>query len=138
MPLGAFISSHQNMQAFTDNPVLGHITTFGGHPVCCAAGKAAMNVLLDDDMVSPVAEKGALFLSLLQHPAIKAVRGKGLLIALELESPEKVLRVVQQCVEKGLFTDWFLFAQNCLRIAPPLTITEDEIKRACDIIISCL
>jgi len=138
MPLGAFISSHKNMQAFTDNPVLGHITTFGGHPVCCSAGMAAMNVLLKNDMVSPVTEKGALFLSLLKHPAIKAVRGKGLLIALELESAEKVLDVVQKCVDKGLFTDWFLFAQNCLRIAPPLTITEEEIKKACDIIISCL
>lgn len=138
MPLGAFISSHQNMQVFTDNPVLGHITTFGGHPVCCAAGMAAMQVLLQDYMVTPVQAKGDLFLQLLKHPAIKAVRGKGLLIALELESAEKVLEVVQQCVEKGLFTDWFLFAQNCVRIAPPLTITEEEIKKACEIIISTL
>lgn len=138
MPLGAFISSHQNMQAFTDNPVLGHITTFGGHPVCCAAGMAAMQVLLQNDMVTPVQAKGDLFLQLLIHPAIKAVRGKGLLIALELESAEKVLEVVQLCVEKGLFTDWFLFAQNCVRIAPPLTITEEEIKKACEIIISSL
>ncbi|MCB9047305.1 MAG: aspartate aminotransferase family protein [Chitinophagales bacterium] len=138
MPLGAFISSYNNMQAFTDNPVLGHITTFGGHPVCCAAGEAAMQVLLQQKLVDNVTAKGDLFLQKLRHPAIRAVRGMGLLIALELESAEKVLEVVQKCVDKGLFTDWFLFAQNCLRIAPPLTITDEEIERACSIILSCL
>lgn len=138
MPLGAFISSYNNMQTFTDNPVLGHITTFGGHPVCCAAGKKAMEVLLRDKMVDDVDEKGALFVEHLQHPAIKAVRSKGLLIAVELESNEKVLELVQKCIDNGVFTDWFLFAQNCLRIAPPLTITKDEIKKACSIITDAL
>lgn len=138
MPLGAFISSYDNMQAFTDNPVLGHITTFGGHPVCCAAGMAAMQVLLKENLIDGVAEKENLFREGLAHPAIKAVHSKGLLIALELESAEKILQVVQGCIEKGLFTDWFLFAPNCLRIAPPLTITEDEIQKACSVIVSLL
>lgn len=138
MPLGAFISSYNNMQTFTDNPVLGHITTFGGHPVCCAAGKKAMEVLLRDKMIDDVDAKGALFVEHLQHPAIKAVRSKGLLIAVELESNEKVLELVQKCIDNGVFTDWFLFAQNCLRIAPPLTITKDEIKKACSIITDAL
>lgn len=138
MPLGAFISSYNNMQALTDSPVLGHITTFGGHPVCCAAGMAAMQVLLKENMTATVAEKEALFKARLVHPNIKAVRSKGLLIAIELESVEKTLQVVQSCIEKGVFTDWFLFAPNCLRIAPPLTITNEEIKKACDIIISSL
>lgn len=138
MPLGAFISSYNNMQTFTDNPVLGHITTFGGHPVCCAAGKTAMEVLLKEDLIKHVEEKAALFHQYLSHDKIKAIRSKGLLIALELESNEKVLEVVQKCIDNGLFTDWFLFAQNCLRIAPPLTITKEEIKKACSIITHAL
>jgi acetylornithine/N-succinyldiaminopimelate aminotransferase len=138
MPLGAFISSYNNMQALADNPVLGHITTFGGHPVCCAAGMAAMQVLLKESLTDAVAEKEKLFRQQLVHPAIKAVRSKGLLIAMELDSAEKTLQVVQGCIEKGVFTDWFLFAPHCLRIAPPLTITNDEIQRACQIIKSSL
>lgn len=138
MPLGAFISSYNNMQQLTDNPVLGHITTFGGHPVCCAAGHAAMQVLLREGLTDGVAAKEALFRQQLQHPAIKAVRSKGLLIAVELESTEKVLQVVQRCIEKGVFTDWFLFSPQCIRIAPPLTIAPDEIRQACEVIISSL
>ncbi|MGN6477399.1 MAG: aspartate aminotransferase family protein, partial [Flavipsychrobacter sp.] len=129
MPLGAFISSNQNMLSFTDNPVLGHITTFGGHPVSCAAGMAAMQVLLSEQLIPQVQEKEALFNSLLVHPAIRAVRSKGLLMAIELESPEKVLDTLHKCLAHGLFSDWFLFAANCIRIAPPLTITNDEIKQ---------
>ena len=136
MPLGAFLSSHENMQALTANPVLGHITTFGGHPVCCAAGKAAMEILLKENIIAEIAAKGQLFLKLLQHPNIKAVRSKGLLIAVELESNEAVLQALTVCLRKGLFSDWFLFAANCIRIAPPLTITEKEIKKACEIILS--
>lgn len=134
MPLGAFISSYNNMQALTDSPVLGHITTFGGHPVCCAAGIAAMQALLRENMTTAVSEKEALFKAKLVHPGIKAVRSKGLLIAIELESAEKTLELVQKCIENGVFTDWFLFAPNCLRIAPPLTITKEEIEQACAVI----
>lgn len=138
MPLGAFISSLENMNCFTDNPVLGHITTFGGHPVSCAAGKAAMDVLLQEKIIETVQEKEALFVEYLQHPSIKAVRTKGLLIAVELESGNKVMDVLKEALEKGIFSDWFLFAPNCIRIAPPLTITKEEIKIACDALLSCL
>lgn len=138
MPLGAFIASHQLMQAFTDNPVLGHITTFGGHPVCCAAGMAAMEVLLEEELVNQVAEKEQLFHELLVHPAIKAVRSKGLLMAVELADMDSVLRTLQAALQKGLFSDWFLFASHCIRIAPPLTITTEEIEKACKILLESL
>jgi acetylornithine/N-succinyldiaminopimelate aminotransferase len=138
MPLGAFVASHEMMQQLTGNPVLGHITTFGGHPVCCAAGMAAMHALLDETMIASVAEKEQLFRSLLVHPAINAVRSKGLLMAVELESAEQVIAVLARCIEEGLFSDWFLFAPNCIRIAPPLTITHDEIRQACSILLSLL
>ena len=138
MPLGAFVASQQIMSSFTDNPVLGHITTFGGHPVSCAAGKASMEVLLNNDYINKVAAKEALFKKLLVHPSIKAIRSKGLLMAVELESNEKVLEVIGRCLDKGLFTDWFLFAANCIRMAPPLIISEEEIEKACKILLSCL
>jgi len=138
MPMGAFISSHERMQVFTNNPVLGHINTFGGHPVCCAAGMAGMKVLIDENLTDAVAGKEALFLSLLKHPAIKAVRSKGLLIAVELDTAAQVAQTLQRCIAKGLFSDWFLFAPGCIRIAPPLTITADEIQYACNILQSCL
>ncbi len=138
MPLGAFVSAHQMMAALTCNPVLGHITTFGGHPLCCAAGMAAMNVLMKDSIVDQVQEKEALFHSLLKHPAIRSVRSKGLLMAVELDTAESVSRVLKSCLDKGLFSDWFLFAPECIRIAPPLTISEEDIRKACSIILSCL
>lgn len=138
MPLGAFVAATELMNTFTSNPVLGHITTFGGHPVCCAAGMAAFHVLLNEQLTETVAAKEKLFHTLLVHPAIKAIRSKGLLIAVELESADKAMQVLSACLPKGLFSDWFLFAANCIRIAPPLTISEEEIKTACDIILSCL
>lgn len=138
MPLGAFVSSFDNMQSFTDNPVLGHITTFGGHPVCCAAGKVGLELLLHENIIDSVQQKEKLFHELLVNPKIKAIRSKGLLIAVELESNEMVLKTLQLCLEKGLFSDWFLFASNCVRIAPPLTISEKEIRKACDLLLSCL
>lgn len=134
MPLGAFISSYENMQQLTSNPVLGHITTFGGHPVCCAAGMAAFQALLSERLIDGVPGKEQTFRQHLKHPAIKAVRSKGLLIAVELESNEVVLKVLKSCLDRGLFSDWFLFAPQCIRIAPPLTITDDEIRTACSII----
>jgi acetylornithine/succinyldiaminopimelate/putrescine aminotransferase len=138
MPLGAFISSHEHMQALTNNPVLGHITTFGGHPVSCAAGMAALQVLLRDGIINAVEKKGVLFRTQIVHSSIIAIRSKGLLMAIELESNEKVLEVLKCCLEKQVFSDWFLFAPNCIRIAPPLTITDEEIKKACSVILQCL
>ncbi|MBS4064920.1 MAG: aspartate aminotransferase family protein [Chitinophagaceae bacterium] len=138
MPLGAFIADKQLMDAFTDKPVLGHITTFGGHPVCCAAGMAAMNVLLEEKLVDEVYNKEQLFRSLLHHPKIKAVRSRGLMMAVEFESFDVNKQVIDACIDAGVFTDWFLFASNCMRIAPPLTITEEEITIACSTILSVL
>ncbi len=138
MPMGAFVASHSLMQSLTHNPVLGHITTFGGHPVCCAAGMAGMQVLLQEQLIERVAAKEQLFHQLLVHPSIMAVRSKGLLLAVQLESSEKVMAVLQQCLTLGLFSDWFLFAPHCIRIAPPLTISESEIEFACRTLLSCL
>lgn len=138
MPLGAFVSSWQHMQSLTGNPILGHITTFGGHPVSCAAGMAGMQALLTEHMIDAVAAKEALFHQHLTHPAIKAIRSKGLLMAIELSSGEEVIATLQKCLHHRLFSDWFLFAPQCIRIAPPLTITEEEIIEACRIICECL
>jgi acetylornithine/N-succinyldiaminopimelate aminotransferase len=138
MPLGAFISSKNIMNVLTNNPVLGHITTFGGHPVCCAAGEAALNVLIDENLIAGVEEKGKCFERLLVHPAIKSIRRKGLLMAIEFESYEQNKRVIDRCIELGVFTDWFLFAANCLRIAPPLTIEQNVIDTACAIILQAI
>ena len=141
MPLGAFISDRQIMTTFTENPVLGHITTFGGHPVSCTAGHAALKVLLAEELTERVAAKEALFKSLLQHPAIKSVRSFGLWMAIDLETFEVNKRLIDallQNKEIGVFTDWFLFAASAFRICPPLTISDETIKQACAIIIKTL
>lgn len=138
MPLGAFISSHENMQALTNDPVLGHLTTFGGHPVSCAAGKAALEVLLRENLMQGVIEKRLLFHQQLIHPAIKNISSIGLLMAIEFENETFCKRVVAACVKSGVITDWFLFASYCMRIAPPLTITADEIKNCCEILKDCI
>jgi acetylornithine/succinyldiaminopimelate/putrescine aminotransferase len=137
MPLGAFVSSRSNMNAFTENPVLGHITTFGGHPVCCAAGLAAVDFLIEEELIQGVQKKANLFRQLLVHPIIKSVRNEGLLMSIEFDSYETNKRLIDQCIDKGVFTDWFLFAPHCMRVAPPLIITDEEIEQACSIILSC-
>lgn len=135
MPLGAFVADKKIMDAFTDNPVLGHINTFGGHPVCCAAGKAAMEYLLDKKLISSVHKKEKLFLKYLKkNHLIKSIRSKGLMIAVEFADFKTNKKVIDRLIENGIFTDWFLFAPQCLRIAPPLTITPNEIKHACEMI----
>jgi acetylornithine/succinyldiaminopimelate/putrescine aminotransferase len=134
MPLGAFIADKEIMDSFTENPVLGHINTFGGHPVCCAAGKAAMDFLLEEELIKDVFEKEKLFLKNIHHPRIKNIRSRGLMLALEFKDFEENKKVIDGLIEKGVFTDWFLFASNCLRIVPPLTISEKEILKACSII----
>jgi acetylornithine/N-succinyldiaminopimelate aminotransferase len=138
MPLGAFVAGKNIMNSFTHNPVLGHISTFGGHPVSCAAGLAAFTVLQEEKLADTVKEKEQLFLSLLQHPKIKTVRSCGLMMAVEFDSFETNKKIIDLLIEQGIFTDWFLFAAECLRIVPPLTITNDAIKIACDKIVSVL
>lgn len=138
LPLGAFIASQKRMSALAENPVLGHISTFGGHPLSCAAGRAAFDALLDEKLVEKVQKKETLFHACLQHPAIKAVRSKGLLIAVEMESSNRVLNTLNAALQNGVFSDWFLFAPQCIRIAPPLSISEEEIRAACGILLSCM
>jgi acetylornithine/N-succinyldiaminopimelate aminotransferase len=143
MPLGAFVADKQMMDAFTDNPVLGHITTFGGHPVCCAAGMAAMKVLLEEKLMDDVKTKENLFKELLVHPPVgghspkvKSIRSHGLWMAVEFDSFETNKKIIDGCIEAGVFTDWFLFAGDCMRVAPPLTISVTEIKNSCKIFLS--
>jgi len=135
MPLGAFIADKKLMDVFTDNPVLGHITTFGGHPVCCAAGMAGMKALLEEGWIGKAKGKEELLTSLLIHPKIKTVRSFGLWMAVEFDSFETNKKVIDACIANGVLTDWFLFAPNCLRISPPLIISEEQIEKACEIII---
>ena len=138
MPLGAFIADKKIMDAFTESPVLGHITTFGGHPVCCAAGMAAMKVLLEEKVISGIKAKEELFRSLLVHPKIKAIRSFGLWMALEFDSFETNKKIIDACIVSGVMTDWFLFAPNCLRISPPLIVSENQITDACNKIMNAI
>jgi len=138
MPLGAFIASTDVMGALKNNPILGHITTFGGHPVCCASGLASLEVLLRDGLIEQVAEKEALFKKLLTHPAIRQIRGKGLMLAAELDSFELNKKIIDHCIEQGVVTDWFLHCSNSMRIAPPLIITNQQIEQACSTIINAV
>lgn len=134
MPLGAFIADKPLMDKFTENPVLGHITTFGGHPVCCAAGAAALNALLAEKWIDTVQQKKNLFLSLLNHPAIVSIRSCGLWLAIEFASFERNKMVIDYCISNGVLTDWFLFAPQCMRISPPLIITQEQIIESCEVI----
>ena len=138
MPLGAFVSSKRIMSVLMDDPPLGHITTFGGHPVSCAAGLATLQVLLKENFIENVKEKEALFHELLVHPAIKEVRSAGFLMAVELADFDTMRKVQMECLEHGVITDWFLFNDKSLRIAPPLIISEKEIREACEIILSAI
>ena len=196
LPLGAFISSHEKMQTLTHNPVLGHISTFAGHPVCCAAGLAGFELLVEmtddrgemtddrvemtDDRVEmtddggqmtddrgqmtddraermeqklptancqlptancqlpTISQKEQLFRSQLKHPGIRQVRSRGLLMAVQLENADICLKVCHECVQSGIVTDWFLFAPHCLRIAPPLIISEEEIRWSCEVILASI
>lgn len=136
MPLGAFIADKKLMDAFTQNPVLGHITTFGGHPVSCAAGMAAMKALLEERWIDMIKVKKGLFKSLLVHPKIKAIRSFGLWMAVEFDSFETNKKIIDTCIAEGVLTDWFLFAPDCLRISPPLIISEQQIKKACEVLVN--
>ena len=139
MPLGAFVSSQEIMSTLTHDPVLGHITTFGGHPVCCAAGLAAMKFLQENKIVEDVERKGALYEKLLKdHPAVKEIRRSGLLLAVELGESEKLYRIMDLFIEQGIMSDWFLYCDTAFRISAPLVITDDEIRDSVRIIRNCL
>lgn len=135
MPIGAFISSTEIMSVLSHNPILGHMTTFGGHPVCCAAGLATLRILVDGGIVKEVTEKGQLFKELLKHPAIKEIRGKGLMLAVEFNDFDTNKAIIDACIENGIISDWFLHCSSAMRIAPPLTISKQEIEEACSIIL---
>ncbi|MCB0629585.1 MAG: aspartate aminotransferase family protein [Saprospiraceae bacterium] len=135
MPIGAFIASREIMSVLSHHPILGHITTFGGHPVGCAAALATLQTLLQSDLIHQVKTKEKLFRSLLIHPAIVEVRSAGLWLAVELPDFDFVQGVIRHCMQAGLITDWFLFNSHALRIAPPLIISEEEIRKACTIIL---
>jgi len=134
MPIGVFISSKEIMKSLSDNPILGHITTFGGHPVSCAAGNAALKFLTTSSLMDEVAEKEALFRELLVHPKIKGISGVGLMLAVQLENFEEVERTMKRCIERGVIIDWFLYNTDCLRIAPPLIITKKQIREVCEVL----
>ena len=139
MPLGAFVSSKQIMSVFTTNPILGHITTFGGHPVSCAAAIASLNVLLSEKLYEKVDAKANIFKDIIgKHPLIKAVRSKGLMMAFEVDNFELLLKIIGKAKQKGIILDWFLFADNAIRIAPPLIITEKEVEESANILFECL
>ncbi len=138
MPIGAFISSKEMMHSLAHHPWLGHITTFGGHPVCCAASLATLRVLLQENLTEQVQQKEKLFRNLLVHPKIKAIHGKGLLLALEFDSYEQNKKIIDHCIANGVIADWFLFNAHSMRIAPPLTITAEEIKTACEVILKSI
>lgn len=134
MPVGAFISSKEIMDSLKDNPILGHITTFGGHPVSCAAGLATLEVILEDRLMDGVPEKEQLFRTELKHPKIREVRGKGLMLCIQLDRFEQVEAASRLCVEQGIMIDWFLHCETAMRIAPPLLISDEQIREACRII----
>jgi acetylornithine/N-succinyldiaminopimelate aminotransferase len=138
MPVGAFTANEKHMDLLSNNPKLGHITTFGGHPVIAAACLATLQELLETDIVEKTIEKEKLFRTLLKHPLIKEIRGKGLMLAAMTESPEITNKVIFKCQEKGLILFWLLFESCAIRITPPLTISNDEIREGCGIIIEVL
>lgn len=134
LPIGAFIANYEMMQSLTHNPMLGHITTFGGNPVCCAAANATLEVIENEKLLAGVEAKGQRFENLLQHPRIKEIRRIGLFFAFEFETTEEVSKIVAYCLEHGVICFWFLSCPNSFRIAPPLNISENEIIKSCNVI----
>ncbi|OFX83433.1 MAG: aminotransferase class III [Bacteroidetes bacterium GWF2_33_16] len=134
MPIGAFVSSHEIMGSLKTNPILGHITTFGGHPVSCAAAIASLEVIQNEDLIKSVKLKGNIFRENLKNNNIKEIRGEGLFMAVELDSFKRVKNVIDIALKKGLVTDWFLFCDTAFRISPPLIINKDQILNSCEIL----
>lgn len=136
MPIGAFVAPKEVMKSFSENPILGHITTFGGHPVSCAAALATLEIVCSENL--EVDKKADLFRKKLQHPKILSIRNKGLMMAAEFENFATLKPIIDKAIELGVITDWFLFCDNAMRIAPPLTIAETEILQACEIILEAI
>jgi len=135
LPLSAMICNKSLMDHFKTEPVLGHITTFGGNPLCCAAALANLDVILGEKLMDKVPEKEALIRGLLQHPKIHELRGKGLLLAMQLDNFDQLRKLILKCLDRGLILDWFLFDPTSVRIEPPLTISKEEIEFACEVIL---
>ena len=138
MPIGSFTTSTEKMHSLRENPMLGHITTFGGHPIVCAASLATLDELCETQLFREVDKKETLFRALLNHPKIKEIRGKGLMLAIELDDVELCQKVVHRGIEKGIITFFFLFSKTAVRLSPPLTISEDEIRNAAEVILDIL
>ncbi len=138
MPIGAFIASGEIMSVLKNDPALGHITTFGGHPLSCAAALAAVRTLKEDQIMDTIPAKENLFRTILRHEEIREVRGKGLFLALEMNSTERVKKIIKKALSKGVILDWFLFCPGAIRIAPPLIITEEQIVEAASIILDSI
>ena len=138
LPVAGFAATEEIMSALTVDPPLGHITTYGGNPICCASGMGAIEVIQQENLLDEVERKGELFETLLEHEDIKDIRRKGLMLAVDLESPERVERVVSKCREYGTLIYFFLSTKYSFRISPPLTITDEEIKKGCDHIVKAL
>lgn len=138
LPIGCFISSQKLLNEFTHNPVLGNINTFGGNAVCCAASLACLETIQTEKLMDSVEDKSNLIRSLLIHPAIKKIKGKGLMLSLDFEDTDLNFKIIETCIKNGLIVDWFLFNTHSMRIAPPLIITEAEIKFACKIILNSI
>ncbi|MBO3696866.1 aspartate aminotransferase family protein [Roseivirga sp. E12] len=130
MPIGAFVSSKEKMDLLTHNPMLGHITTFGGHPVNCAAALANLKVIQEEGLVSKVETKGKLLQSKIEHPSIKEIRRKGLMFAIEFDSPDTVQKIVLRCLEKGIIAFWFLSCPESFRLAPPINMSDEDLAYA--------
>ncbi len=138
MPIGAFVAAKAIMDVIKDNPMLGHITTFGGHPVSCAAALASLNVILDEHLIDDVERKAQLFRQHLQHPSIREIRGAGLMLCIQLDTFEQVAAVSKYCADHGVIIDWFLHCATALRVSPPLIISDEDIEKACQVILNAL
>jgi acetylornithine/succinyldiaminopimelate/putrescine aminotransferase len=138
LPIGAFIADKKIMQLLTHDPMLGHITTFGGNPVCCASALATIHVIEEEKLLASVEKKGRLFESLLQHHHIKEIRRIGLMFAIDFDSADRVNRIVEHAKQAGVICYWFLSHPNSFRIAPPLTISEDQIRESCAVILEAI
>jgi acetylornithine/N-succinyldiaminopimelate aminotransferase len=138
MPIGCFVSSRKLLNEFTHDPVLGNINTFGGNAVCCAASLACLQTIQYENLMDDIERKSNLIRSLLKHSAIKAIKGKGFMLSLDFEDTDLNFKIIETCVKNGLIVDWFLFNSHSMRIAPPLIITDEEIKEAVRIILKSI